>query len=167
MAKATMKVTRRDGKVTLNDLKKIKPALVKVGVLSGTGRHPSSNSANLAEIAAYIEYGTEGSGGRRGINEYAPFRRWLLDKKEEYRGVIRDSIEEYIKGEIPFRKVLQILGRTGASDLQKTMKDMVTPENEESTQLKKGSKTGVPGARINNPTIDTGLLRQSISWGEA
>ena len=59
--KATMKVTRKSGTVSLEDLKKAKSGLVKVGVLSGTGKHPSSDSATMAEIAFYLEYGTEGS----------------------------------------------------------------------------------------------------------
>ena len=159
-SKPTYTTTSKSREVTIEDLRKKKSGLVKVGVLSGMGKHPSSDSASFAEIAFYLEYGTETT------NEYAPFRTWLSANRSEYKLVIRDLLVSYIKGDISLDKVVRTLGRLGANDLQDVMKNMVTPENEESTQLAKGAKTGQEGTLINNPTIDTGRLRQAISFGE-
>ncbi len=159
MAKATLHIQEKKREVSVGELRKKKSGLVKVGVLSGMGKHPSSNSASFAEIAFYLEFGTENT------NEYAPFRTWLKKHTPEYKGVIEDLIRAYITGEIDLRKVVSSLGKLGSDDLKTVMKVMVTPENEESTQLAKGAKTRKAGAKINNPTIDTGRLRQAISWG--
>ena len=164
-AKATLTVERKKGEVSIEDLAKKKSGLVKVGFLSGAGKHPGSD-ATFAEIGAYLEYGTDGSQGRRGINEYAPFRTWLAKKRTEYKGAIEDVIREYLLGKMSLDQVVKALGRMGVNDLQDQMKTMVTPENEESTQLAKGAKTGSAGTKINNPTIDTGVLRQTVSYGE-
>ena len=74
-------------------------------------------------------------------------------------------LTQYAKGEIKLKKVISTLGLIGQADLRETMKTMLTPANEESTQLAKGAKTGTIGAKINNPTIDTGRLRMAVSWG--
>lgn len=160
MASATLKVDQKRREVSISDLKKKKSGLVKVGVLSGMGKHPSSDSASLAEIAFYLEYGTE------HINEYAPFRTWLNKYSSEYKIVIVELLREYIKGEISLDKVISSLGKIGSDDLKDTMDNMVSPENKESTQFAKGAKTGVVGTMVNNPTVDTGILLASISWGK-
>lgn len=156
--KATLTVTSERRESSIEELKKTKAGLAKVGVLSGMGKHPSSDSASFAEVAFYLEYGTEKT------NEYAPFRTWLAQTKAEYKGLIGDIIKRYILGEISLKKVESTLGLKGQKDLREVMKTMVSPENKESTQIAKGEKTGVAGTKINNPTIDTGRLRQAISW---
>lgn len=159
MNKATLKVTRKQRETSIDDLRKTRAALVKVGVLTGMGLHPSSDSATFAEVAYFIEYGTE-----NGTQEYAPFRKWLLAKRPEYKGLIESLIKDYILGKIPLRKVLSTLGITGQNDLRETMDEMESPANAPSTQERKGAKVG-PGILVNNPTIDTGRLKQAISWG--
>lgn len=157
-AKVNFKVEGKKTKIDLSDLKKKKSGLVEVGILSGTGLHPLSNSATFAEIMFWLEYGTEKT------NEYAPMRRWLNDKKDEYKALIKKWIRLYLLGELKLAKIQTLLGTMGQADLRNQMKLMTEPANEESTQRKKGRKTGKSGVKENNPTIDTGLTRKAISW---
>lgn len=160
---ATLTVERKRGEVSAEDLARKKSGLVKVGILSGAGKHPSSDSATFAEIALYLEYGTEGP---RGIQEYAPFRKWLSSRRSEYRDIIEKTLRKYLLGELSYKRVIQTLGRMGEDDLKDQFKTQMEPANKESTQIAKGEKTGVSGTMINDPLVDSGKLRQAISYGE-
>lgn len=160
-ARLTIK-SRLRKKKRVNPIEKLKSKLatsVRIGILSDAGLHPASDDATFSEVLLYIEFGTRG-----GVKEYAPFRTWVATNKDKYKRLIAALVDAYVKGDISYDKMVSTFGLVGQADLRKTMRDLKVPANAESTQLAKGAKTGTAGTKINNPTIDTGLLRQAISW---
>jgi hypothetical protein len=133
--------------------KNAKPALVKVGVLAGTGEHPNATDGQtIAEIAWWNEFGTE------NIPERPFLRNALRENAQTYRDMMRELIKSVLLGKINTKKAIDILGLHGQSDVRKSIVDLWDPPNSEVTIAAKGGKS--------NPLIDTGALRQSINWGE-
>lgn len=128
---------------------------IKVGVIKGTGTHPNSNGATIAEIAAMNEFGTfeetvEAIPAR-------PFLRTALDEnKDKYVKTQKAGLLAASLGIITPTKMLSILGMQAKSDIQKKIRSNDFQENAPSTIDAKGGKS--------KPLIDTGILRQSIDW---
>lgn len=127
---------------------------VDVGVFGGR----SKKSQDLVTIAAANEYGTTD-----GHIPARPFIRGTLsdEKTKAELDVIRAKIAKGIAiGRITKNQGLDLLGSWLAAAVQKYMVRRPTPfvKNAPSTIAKKGS---------NRPLIDTGHLRQSITWRKA
>lgn len=139
------------------------PILVKVGVVSGAGVHPESDNATYAEIAFWLEFGTPNS--RFPIKPIRFLHRWGHEHLNKYRLLMSRLVRGVLLGKIKGDKAKGILGAEGVADLQRTMDKIKTPPNSLATQLAKGEKVQKgSGIKINNPTIDTGRLRNVMTW---
>lgn len=129
---------------------------VEVGILAGTGEHPQAeHGQTLAEIAFWNEFGA-----RRGQPNRIPsrpaFRLAMWKNKRKYRRQIANLLKGVFTGRITSQTAHAALGLEIQKDIQSSITDLTTPPNAESTKERKGSS---------NPLIDTGALRQHISWG--
>jgi len=123
---------------------------LKVGVLSGTGEHPNSTEGEtIAEIAVANEFGT------RRIPARPFLRTGIYENISDYKTIIRTLLLKIFKGQIGSEQALRILGIRAASDVQEKIKSISSPPNSPATVAVKGPS---------NPLIDTGALRQHISW---
>lgn len=100
---------------------------------------------NNPTIGAINQFGTE----------HIPARPWL-DKGVEAGAekITKTAIELFKRGEDP-RRVMDALGAVAAGEVQQYITDLDSPPNAPSTVKCKGSS---------NPLIDTGALRQSITY---
>jgi hypothetical protein len=129
---------------------------VEVGILAGTGEHPQAmKGQTLAEIAFWNEFGA-----KRGKPDRIParpaFRSAMWKNRSKYRRNIAKLLKGVFSGRITSEAAHAALGFEIQSDIQQSITDLVSPPNAEFTKKKKGSS---------NPLIDTGALRQHISWG--
>lgn len=124
------------------------PGTVEVGILTGTGQHEDSD-LTTAEVGFYHEFGTVKTPERSFI------RSTINGKSKEIKKVARLEYKKVIAGKTTNEKGLGILGAFTAGLIQETFTDNNWAPNSESTIESKGSST---------PLIDTGQLRQSISY---
>ena len=104
----------------------------------------------LKKGAGYAELGVTGAHAIK-----IPARPWLApgveSGNEEYLKIIADGIEN----KKPLDKLLNIVGVVAVGKVQQYMTELRSPPNAKSTIAKKGSS---------NPLIDTGALRQSVTF---
>jgi phage gpG-like protein len=121
---------------------------IKVGVL-GTSGKASDGKASLVDVAVYNEYGTSRIPKR-------PFMRIAADKnKQRWQGLSDKLTDRIIDGGISAGQSLEIIGNKMVGDIQLVLGSSELVPNAVSTVKKKGSAA---------PLIDTGRLRQSISF---
>ncbi len=128
-----------------------KPPSAVVGVIKGTGAHSGKfgNSATVAEVAWFNEYGTKNIPSR-------PFLRTTINRHhKKYTDLIASGLIMYLTGKISRQKVQAKIGFTAQADVKKEITEWETPPNAELTIALKGSS---------QPLIDTGQLRNSIQW---
>lgn len=134
-------------------LAKTKGALLKIGILSGTGEHPNADGGQtIAEIAWWNEFGT------RTIPERPFLRPGLRDNLPTYRTIIREALRAILGGKLSNEQGLGILGERAKRDVVNKITSLSSPPNAEATKEQKGSSS---------PLIDTGALRQHINWVKA
>lgn len=121
---------------------------IYVGVRGDAGE--SEDGTPLAQVAAANEFGTD----------RIPERSFLRSTVDAQQGAYEDLLEQVVTeavdgGGLPaLDRGLDRIGLTAVADVQRTMRDLKDPPNAPSTVARKGS---------DNPLIDTGRLRQSIS----
>jgi phage gpG-like protein len=131
-------------------LKEFKKAVIKVGVQSNAGLNKDGTS--IVEYATYNEFGTIHEGGN--IPERS-FIRSTADKNKNWQKQINDAYLNVIDGkDTPIAAIAKV-GIKARDDIKQTITDLRIPPNAESTIKKKKSS---------NPLIDTGALRNSISY---
>jgi hypothetical protein len=117
---------------------------VTVGIHEGAGNHEDDDITN-AQLGAILHFGTS----------TIPARPWLdvgvATGDAEYLKIITNAID---KGE-NLERALNQIGVVAVAKTQQYMTELKTPPNAASTIAKKGSA---------NPLIDTGALRQSITY---
>jgi phage gpG-like protein len=123
------------------------PNGVKVGVPSGAGSY--DDGTKIATIAATHEFG----GGN--VPERSFLRVPLRANKKTYAKIIRNGVQDALAGQSSMVQVMNQVGARAAGDSQKAISKGIAPPNAESTVEQKGSST---------PLVDTGRLRQSITW---
>lgn len=170
---------RSPGKVSIKDLKKrSETLLVKIGILTGTGVHPSSafssideqadaffaggqaQEATFAQIMFWLEFGTKRFKG------WHPMKINFTKNKSKYASLIKRLSRGVLLGNVKMSTAEALLGFTAQSDLQSHMEKTMSPANKEATQAIKGEKKA-PGMKINNPMVDTGLTINRITWAPA
>ncbi len=116
---------------------------ITVGIHEDTGQHGQDGITN-AQLGAVLHFG----------NSQIPSRPWLdvgvETGNEDYIKMVASALES---GE-PLDQVLQRIGLVAIGKAQEYMTDLRQPPNAPSTVAKKGS---------NNPLIDTGALRASVT----
>jgi len=145
-------------KLTVNssngkDIKKLfdrlsKDGSVDVGILTGEGQHKDSD-LTVATIGFFHEFGTV------GVPERSFIRSTINGKSKEIKKVARAQFKLVLNGKTTNEKGLGILGAFTAGLIQQTFTSNDWPANSETTVTLKGSS---------KPLIDTGQLRQSISY---
>ena len=156
MAKATFNLKRKtDGKGFEKLLDRSGPGATKVGFIKGLGKHPGSK-ANIAEIAAWNEFGTTNADGSVRIPE-RPFLRTTIaeQSKTTYPTMLKSLLGEILTGKLRTSRAIGLLGAKAVADVRAKIVAISDPENADLTVRKKKSS---------NPLIDTGLMRQSVSW---
>ena len=147
MAKVTVKVQQRGGKKLqrlLREAGKGGVSGVKVGFFS-TARY--EDGTPVAAVAAWNEFGTETIPER-------PFFRNALAESER-------SVGRILQAGLDTKKMVvdeRLAGRVGAhvqGQIQESITALKEPPNAPETVRRKGSS---------NPLMDTGTLRNSVSW---
>jgi len=119
------------------------PGSVKVGLPKGSNDYPDGTSVIL--VGAVQEFGSP----IRGIPQRSYLRSTVVEKRKTYKALFRKLGKQIVQGKIDTDKALQIIGLTVQTDVRAKITDIKEPT------LK---------SREGNPLVDTGHLRQSISF---
>jgi hypothetical protein len=156
MIKAKVTTKQRDTgekklRAELNRLKK-GPG-VKIGVLENAGNHKSENDheeiLTVAAVATFNEYGTE------TIPERSFIRSTMTENESALLEYSRELKGKVLKGELKTEEALGLMGMKIQSLIQRKIDSIDSPPNSPETIARKGSS---------KPLIDTGQLRQSITY---
>ena len=143
-----VKVNSTGGKGIKSLFNRLDKGTVDVGILASEGKHQDSEST-VAEIGYKHEFGLV------GMPERSFIRSTINGQARDIKTVIRSQYKKVLDGSITTKEGLGILGSFTAGLIQEKFTDNDWAPNSEKTQAKKGSAT---------PLIDTGQLRQSISF---
>jgi len=126
---------------------------VTVGIQENAGDHEGGDITN-AHLGATLHFGAEIK-TKNGKTFSIPARPWLdvgvQSGVEDYNQLIQGGIEDGL----PIDQILEQIGVVAVAAVQGYMTELNAPPNAPSTIAKKGSS---------NPLIDTGALRQSITY---
>lgn len=149
---ATLQVVRKR-KVKLPSKLDPRPNTVKVGFPAG-----KASQSNVMK-AIWNEFGTRGgaSGGGWGgpIPERPFIRNSLRNNKSKYRAALVKSAKSILLGQTSVPAVLTKLGILAQGDIQQEITSLSSPPNSPVTIALKGSS---------KPLIDTGAMRQAVTW---
>lgn len=121
---------------------------IRVGVL-GSKPHDNGSGQTVADIARYHEFGTD------TIPERSFIRSTADKKKKEIEDLKREVARGVARGKFPMSKGIGMIGEEIVAKMQKTITDKIPPPLKAATERRKKSST---------PLVDTGQLRQSITW---
>ena len=79
----------------------------------------------------------------------------MRDNRGKYRNMLKASAKGILLGETSLRSSLTRLGIQAQGDIQKEIGALRSPPNSETTIRLKGSS---------NPLIDSGAMRQAVTW---
>lgn len=122
---------------------------VAVGLPADSGSHPDGMS--MVRLGAIHEFGAP----RSGIPERSFLRVPLRAAQKELGNIFAKLMKQVADGELTFDQALNQIGAKGASISQEAISAGIAPANAQSTVDSKGSS---------KPLIDTGALRQAITW---
>ena len=146
----SVKDTDRGYKSLMKDLANISGA--PVSVLVGVS---GKKDSDLVVIAASNEFGTE--------DGHIPERSYLRSTIDDGRAEILDDLTDVVKQTLDGASLDRGLGKVGAKwagKVQDKIRDLDTPPSADATKADKKRRTGSEG----KPLIDSGRLRQSITW---
>lgn len=129
---------------------------LKVGVIGSEAANEASPGITMARLAGVHEYGAviDTGAGIVHIPERS-FLRGTIEAAGNYRREIDALAKSVIDGKRTEEQALGLLGAKMVGDVKKRIAAGIGPANAPSTIAAKGSDT---------PLIDTGRLRQSITW---
>lgn len=148
---------------------------VRVGVPSGAAE---ADGTPLAMIAAVHEYGSPS----RGIPERPFLRTAIQENAKKYVALNRINLVKVVRGELTVELALGQLGAMATGDVQAKIRDGDFKPLDPKTiaarrrarsdgysaslqrNVSKKEAAGNPAGPIDSPLIDSGQLRQSISW---
>lgn len=129
------------------------PKQVKVGFPAG------ESSAGNIQKAIWNHFGTKGGASGGGWGGPIPERPFLAnamrDNKGKYREGMQTAARAILADEYDMRSALSKLGVLAQGDVQAEITALSTPPNSPVTIARKGSS---------NPLIDTGEMRQAVTW---
>lgn len=145
--KSKTKVLKRPEKA-IKELEKLGsllqgPTSVKVGLPKGSNPYPDGTSVIM--VGTVHEFGSPA----RGVPARSYLRTTLVERRKEYREMIGKLAGHIVSGKLTMDKALDLLGLKVQGDVQMKIETIDTPA------LK---------YREGNPLIDTGHLRQSITY---
>lgn len=128
------------------------PTKVKVGF-------PAGKAGGVVDRAFFNEFGTKGGasgGGWGGPVPERPFlRNAMRDNRAKYKSGMETAAKAILRGQYDMRAALAKLGIMAQGDIQSEITALSSPPNSPVTIARKGSS---------NPLIDTGQMRQSVTW---
>jgi len=146
----------------MRELKKIKrQPIVKVGFQEekGNALHPGGSMGTkpltVVQVATFNEFGTEDADGNLHVPERSFIRSTMDEKRRELLKVNKKLYRQIAEGTMSTERALKILGIKIKALIQKKITDLRKPANAPSTIRRK---------RSSNPLIDTGLMRQSVTY---
>lgn len=120
---------------------------VYVGLPQGSGT--SEDGQSLIEIGAIHEFGA------KHIPERSFLRVPLRASQKEFASAFKRIMPKVANGDMTMPQALEQIGAKAASVSQEAISAGIEPANAESTVKRKGSS---------KPLIDTGRLRQAVTW---
>lgn len=126
---------------------------VDVGILQKDGSaNYDEGDATLAQVATYNEFGSKDG-------KHPPERSFLRStadtNRTKYADRIQKSVEAAVDGKLHIERGLGLVGEMAKNDVVRTIDTLKDPPNAASTVARKGA---------NNPLVDTGRLKRSISY---
>ncbi len=148
--KVKTKKTPNKGIDKLSKLRKElgKNNILKVGLPKGSNAYPDGTSVIM--VGFVHEFGSDVN----NIPERSFLRSTLIDKKSTYKQLFKSIAKSVVDGS----KMLTAINKLGLvvqGDVQQKIVNLKNPPNTQGTVSSKGSS---------NPLIDTGHLRQSITF---
>ena len=137
-----VRVNRRELDRLKRRLKAAGSRAVKVGVLGSEG-------SDQVLVAAVNEFGTE------TVPERSFLRSTMNANRAKYVKGLERAAQHIVEGTLDADRALGLVGLEVVKDVQTTITTLRDPPNAQATVERKGSS---------NPLIDTGRLRQSISF---
>lgn len=129
------------------------PSKVKVGFPK------SKASASNIQKAVWNEFGTRGGASGGGWGGPVPERPFMRNAMRDNRGKYRDGMataaRKILTGDASMSATLSKLGIMAQGDIQGEITSLSSPPNSPVTIALKGSS---------NPLIDTGAMRQAVTW---
>lgn len=130
-----------------------KGAGVSVGVHANEGdaqhKEPAGEKpVTVLDVAIWNEFGL-------GVPERSFLRAWVDENDSLNREKLRRAVQLVIRGEMTLERALELVGLSMVGGIQKEIARGIPPENAAETVKRKSSST---------PLIDTGQLRQSITY---
>jgi hypothetical protein len=129
-------------------LKRVKESgTVDIGIIDAGGHDNSSET--VASIAYKHEFGI-------GVPERSFMRTTMTERKKEIINLQETLLKKIQNGDMDIKQALGILGRTVSGFVSKKIVDIKSPPNSPATLKAKKPKT--------NPLIDTGQMKNSVTW---
>ena len=122
---------------------------VYVGIPSGAGQY--EDGTPLAVIGAVHEFGSANG----HIPERSFLRVPLRSNQAIFGKIMGNGLRDVVDGTSSMRSLMDQIGARAAAVSQEAIAAGISPPNSPSTVKSKGSST---------PLVDTGRLRQSITW---
>lgn len=119
------------------------PNKVKVGLPKGSNDYPDGTSVIM--VGTVHEFGSPS----RGIPQRSYLRSTVQQSKRKYKSLTKKLTKAIVNGKMDMKKALNIIGLQVTKDVVKKITDIKSPS------LK---------SRRGNPLVDTGHLRQSITF---
>lgn len=120
---------------------------VTVGIHEDAPAVEGGEELTMAQLGALLNFGS--------MDGKIPARPWLIPGLESVTPEILEDLQTSIANGLPLEQALDRIGAIAAGGVQEYMTDLKTPPNAPSTIAQKKS---------DNPLIDTGALRQSVTW---
>lgn len=115
------------------------------------------DDASYVMIANVHEFGVTISlaNGQIRIPERSFMRSTFDEKEKEWTAFLEERLDRVFDFRMTVEEMYEQLGAKAASDIQEKIRTLSDPPNAESTVKKKGSS---------NPLIDSGSMRQRVTW---
>ena len=122
-------------------------------VRTGVGGGQPQTPIPVATVAAWNEFGTKGGGWGGPTPERPFFRQGIAASIKDVKSVLRKNIDP--KTLAVDDRTAGLLGETVKGHIQTSITNLREPKNSPVTIERKGS---------DNPLIDTGFMRNSVTW---
>lgn len=123
---------------------------VAVGLPADAGTHPEAGMS-FAKLGAIHEFGAP----KAGIPERSFLRAPLRAAQDQIASDFRRLMKMVVEDKLTMNQALNSIGNRGATIAQQAISSGIAPPNTAATERRKGSTT---------PLMDTGALRQAITW---
>ena len=136
----------------LKEIKKFEGAVVKAGILEGSG---SVDGVSIAQYATWNENGVAGKKGKWKIPPRPFIKGWVANNQKQITSTMQRLYGEVASGNITADEALKRLGVFAKSGIQSYIRRGDFVPNAPSTIRKKDSS---------QPLIDSGTMRKAVNY---